>query len=395
MAESLPGKDASLWIDTTKETDYPTLGGTVSCDVAVVGGGITGLLAAWYLQAEGLKPIVLDKRRLVSWTTGNTTAKLTSQHYLVYKYLIDNHGVETARAYAQANEDGIVGVRKLSEELGIDCDFSQRDAFVYTQHEATADEIKEEVEAAKTLGLPSSFETTTDLPFEVRAAIKFSGQAQFHPRKFLLGIAERLADNNVQIFEQTEVTDVKPGSPHTLETSQGKVNARYVVIASQFPIWRYELFDKHMWTKMSYALGVRLKQDSAYPQGMYVTTDDPMRTIRSHPYEDGEILVFGGESHKLEGDYNADEHYKNLLADVNEKFDVEEVVYRWYAGDAMPYDRMPYIGEYPDVQGIYAVTGYRAWGLAWSVSAGRIITDKILGRPVEWAEPFNLNRLNA
>ena len=121
--------------------------------------------------------------------------------------------------------------------------------------------------------------------------------------------------------------------------------------------------------------------------------EPPTRTIRSHPYKGGQILIFGGESHKMEPGYDKDEHYWNLVNDVNKKFDVKEIVYRWIAGDNMTYDRMPYIGEYPDNPNIFIATGFRAWGLAWAMSAAHIITDKIAGKPVEWAEPFGLKRL--
>jgi len=395
MSDDLPGKDISLWIDTTERTNYPSFDGQLTeCDVAIVGGGITGLLCAWHLQEAGLQTVVLEKSRLVEWTTGSTTAKLTSQHYLVYDYLVNTQGEDTARAYAQANEDGINDIEKLSNQLGINCDFSRRDAFVYTQNEETVDDIKKEVRVTQKIGLPSSYETTTDLPFDVTAAIKFSNQAQFHPRKFLLGVAGKLENGKTHIFEQTEATDISPGSPHVLRTKRGDIRAKYIVEASQYPFWGSELFDKATWTKMSYALGVRLKSGSRYPEGMYITTDQPMRTIRSHPYKDGKLLLFGGESHEYdEPSYNPPEHFINLVKDLHEKFAAQEIVYRWLAGDIMPHDRMPYIGEHPGAPGVYIITGYRAWGLAWAMSAAQVIRDKILGREVGWAKPFGLERL--
>lgn len=391
----IPGKDTSLWVGTTKQTNYPSLTEDITCDVAVVGGGMTGLLTAWFLRAEGLNAVVVEKRRLVEWTTGHTTAKLTSQHYLLYQYLTGKQGADVAKAYAKANEDGIDKIDELANKLGIDCDFARRDAYVYTNDDAIVDEIQAEVKAAQNIGLSASFETATDLPFDVKAAVKFSNQAQFHPRKFLLGIAEDLSKNKVPIYEKTEATNIEPGPTNTVISKGGNIKAKHVVVASQYPFWRADMFDEEvMWTKLSYVLGVVLKKGSPYPQGMYITRDEPTRTIRSHPYKNGELLIFGGESHKKEGEYDADEHYKNLLDDVQRKFDVEEVVYRWYAGDAMPYDRMPYIGEYPDAPTIYTATGYRAWGLAWATAAAQIITNKILGRRVDWAEPFGLGRLS-
>lgn len=393
----LPGKDASFWVDTTPSADYPQLqdDDTKIYDVILIGGGITGIAAAWMMQQEGLRTAILEKNRIAEDTTGSTTAKLTSQHYLIYNYLIEEYGERVARSYAQANQNGIDEIEKISQNLGIDCDFSRRNAYVYTQQDDTIAEIETEVEVTKRLGLPSSYKTTIDLPFDIKGAIKFSRQAQFHPRKFLLGLAKDLMRSGGKIFERTEATDIIPGALSRVITNQGTIKARYVVQATGgSPFWKPEMFNKAMWTKTSYALGVRLKEGSRYPQGMYITTDTPIRTIRSHPYEDGELLIFGGESHKYDkSTFDPEKRYLRLIKDVTEKYDVDKIEYRWLASDAMPYDRMPYIGEYPDYQNIFIATGYRAWGLAWAMAAAHILTDKILLRPVPWAEPFGLHRL--
>lgn len=227
------------------------------------------------------------------------------------------------------------------------------------------EEIRTEVKAAKSLGLPANFEIETDLPFPVKAAIRFSDQAQFHPRKFLLELAKTFVTRGGVIYEQTKVTDINPGKPHSLKTKNGdELRARSIVQASGEPFWEGEIFDGRMWIKMSYGLVVRLKPDSNYPKDMYITTDEPLRTIRSAPYGNGRVLLFGGESHEWdEKTDNPDAHYQNLIEDVHARFDVESVLYRWLAGDYMPYDLIPCIGPLPDHPSIYVVTGYRAWDL--------------------------------
>ncbi|MEX2006873.1 MAG: FAD-binding oxidoreductase [Candidatus Saccharimonadales bacterium] len=393
MSKHSIGEDTSLWIDTTSDTNYPKLPKTSNnYDVAIVGGGITGILAAWFLQKAGLSTAIVEKDRIIANTTGNTTAKLTSQHYLIYDYLIHKFGKTTALAFANANQTAIDDIENLSKDLSIDCDFSRRDAYVYSNEEDKVDDIKKEVESAKSLGLPASFETQTDLPFEVKGAIKFTNQAQFHPRKFLLGVADQLVSAGGKIFEQTEAVAIQPGDSITLETKNGKVTAKYLVEATKYPFWQPNIFADATWTKLSYALGVII--DGHYPQGMYITTDDPIRSIRSHPYKNDQILIFGGESHKMTKDYDKDEHYQNLLMDVNQKFKVKKAVYHWIAGDNMTYDRLPYIGAYPKHPNIYVAFGFRAWGLAWAMAAAQIITSQILGESTPDAQPFGLQRLS-
>lgn len=155
------------------------------------------------------------------------------------------------------------------------------------------------------------------------------------------------------------------------------------------------MFDDLMWEKISYALAVKLKGESAYPKGMYITTDDPVRTVRSAEYEDSQVLVFGGESYEFSKDtFKPDKYHKILIDDVYEKYDVDKVLYRWLASDYMSYDRMPYIGAMPDHPSIYISTGYRAWGLAWAVPAAEAIVKQIAGEPADWAEPFSLDRIS-
>ncbi len=145
---------------------------------------------------------------------------------------------------------------------------------------------------------------------------------------------------------------------------------------------------------MSYALAVKLKDEAAYPKNMYITTDSPMRTIRTVPTDDGKVMIFGGESHEYDdATYDEDLHYNKLIEDVHKRFEVDSVVYRWLAGDYMPYDRIPYIGPDPKHPSIYVITGYRAWGLAWAMSAAQAVAGYIQNEPADWANHFSLDRL--
>ncbi|QGU04335.1 NAD(P)/FAD-dependent oxidoreductase [Corynebacterium comes] len=396
MSDKIEGKDESLWVASTPRTDYPALEDDATVyDLAIVGGGITGIAAAHHAQQRGLKTVLLDKARLAEWTTGGTTAKLASQHYLIYDHLIRHQGKATAQAFADANQRGIDRVESISAELGVDCEFSRRDAYVYSRSRDRLDEMRAEVESAVSLGLPASFETETDLPFDIAGAVKFSGQAQFHPRKFLLPLAQHVVDHGGVIYERTRATSITPGEPNVVTTEAGDIRARHVLQASGEPFWRRDVFDGFMWLKMSYALAVQLTEGSSYPESMYVTTDDPMRTMRSATSEGKPVLIFGGESHEYDdATFDADTRHRALIEDVRQKFDVDKVLYRWLAGDYMPYDRMPYIGAFPEHPSIHVITGFRAWGLAWAMSAAEAVVNDVAGAPDDWVRPFSLDRLS-
>ena len=395
--EELPGKDVSLWIDTTRQTNYPTLSDKADhYDVGVVGGGITGVVTAYRLMQSGRTVALVERDHIVEWTTGGTTAKLTSQHYLIYDYLIKRHGEAVAQAFADANQNGIDEVEGLSKELAIDCEFSRSDAYAFSQSTDTVEVFKAEVEAARRLGLPAHFVTSTDLPFNVEAAVRFDDQAQFHPRKFLLKLAEAFVSDGGVIFEHTNATTITPGEPNIITTDKGQLKADVVIQASGEPFWRNEMFDGRMWMKMSYALAAELEDPIEYPKGMYITTDDPMRTIRSAEYDGRSVLVFGGESHEYDATtYDESSHYKSLADDVQRRFKVKRIHCRWLAGDFMPYDRIPFIGPDPEYPSIYVITGYRAWGLAWAMSAAHGILSYIDGTPADWVRYFSLERLKS
>ncbi len=395
--EELPGKDVSLWIDTTGRTNYPTFNNEADhYDVGVVGGGITGVVTAYHLMKSGRTVALVERDHIVEWTTGGTTAKLSSQHYLVYDYLIKRHGEAVAQAFADTNQNGIDEVEGLSRELSIDCEFSRRDAYAFSQSTDKVEVFKAEVEAARKLGLPAHFVTSIDLPFNVEAAVRFDGQAQFHPRKFLLKLAEAFVSDGGVIFEHTNATTITPGEPNIITTDKGQLKADVVIQASGEPFWHSEMFDGRMWMKMSYALAVELEDPTEYPRDMYITTDDPMRTIRSAEYDGRPVLVFGGESHEYDAaTYDERSHYISLAEDVQRRFKVKRIHCRWLAGDFMPYDRIPFIGPDPEYPSIYVITGYRAWGLTWAMAAAHGILSYIDGAPADWLRHFSLERLKS
>src|SRR5919107_5065443 len=183
--------NVSYWVATTPETSFPAYpGGDLKVDVAVLGGGITGLATALLLQQAGASVAVVEAGRIACGVTGYTTAKVTSLHGLTYAKLANTFGAEGARVYGDANQAGLELIARLVEELGIDCDFERLPAFTYTEDPQRVSAIEEEVEAAQQAGLPASFSTEIGLPFPVQGAVRFEGQAQFHPRRVCLGLAE-------------------------------------------------------------------------------------------------------------------------------------------------------------------------------------------------------------
>lgn len=182
----------SFWLDSIEnKTKFNKLEKDISTDVCIVGAGIFGLTCGYYLSKQGYNVVILEKEKdIASKTTGHTTAKITSQHNLIYKYLIDSFGESMAKKYLYANQDAIENIAKIIEEEKINCDFERQDSYVYTNNLDELEKFKLENEAVNSLDFESEFVTSTPLPFDVLGAIKFPNQAEFNPMKYAYGLAK-------------------------------------------------------------------------------------------------------------------------------------------------------------------------------------------------------------
>ncbi|HEX8744084.1 MAG TPA: FAD-dependent oxidoreductase [Thermoleophilaceae bacterium] len=390
---NLEGSNTSLWIATTGQTAYPALDREIHVDVAVLGGGMAGLMTALLLKRDGRRVAVVEAGRVAAGVTAYTTAKVSSLHGIVYQDVESSFGADGARAYAQANEAGIERIGSLVEELGIDCDWRRKPSYTYAEDEQGNRQVQDEVQAAVRAGLKASYTTETDLPWAVEGAIRVEDQAEFHPRKFLLAIAEQIPGDGSHVFESTQATGVKEGEPNRVETDRGQVLvADDVVVATHFPFLDRAGFFARMHPERSYALGLYVRDQA--PQGMYLSTESPSHTVRSHPTERGELVIAGGESHKVgqSGEDTAD-RVARLERWARERFDVDEIAYRWSTQDNMPIDGVPYVGRHhPGAKRLWVATGFRKWGLAWGAAAAEILTDLIAARTNPWASLVDPNR---
>jgi glycine/D-amino acid oxidase-like deaminating enzyme/nitrite reductase/ring-hydroxylating ferredoxin subunit len=390
---NLEGSNTSYWIASTGQTAYPALDREMHVDVAVLGGGMAGLMTALLLKREGRRVAVLEAGRVGAGVTAYTTAKVSALHGIIYQEVESSFGTDGARAYGQANEAGIARIGALVDELGIDCDWRRKPAYTYAEDEQGDSQVKDEVEAALRAGLKASYTTDTDLPWPVTGAIRVEDQAEFHPRRFLLAIAEQIPGDGSHVFEQTQATGVKEGDPMRVETENGPaVVATHVVCATHFPFLDRGGYFARMHPERSYALGIYVRDRA--PQGMYLSTESPSHTVRSHPTERGELVIAGGESHKVgqSGEDTAD-RVARLEGWARERFDVTEIAYRWSTQDNMPVDGVPYIGRlHPATKRLWVATGFKKWGLAWGATAGEILTDLIAGRDNPYASLVDPNR---
>jgi len=349
-------------------------------DVAVLGAGIVGLTTALLLERQGARVAVLEARRVGAGASGYNTAKLSSLHGLTYSKLAGSLGSDAARSYGEANEAGIARVFELAEQLGIDCDLRCKPNYTYAESGSDVDQLREEADVARELGLPASYAEELDLPFPVAGAVRFDNQAEFHPVKYLDGIAAALEG---PLHEGTMATRVHPGRVRT--AAGPTLTAEHVVMATHLPFLDRGLYFARCHPERSYVVAGRTSEG---PAGMYLSTEQPAHSIRAH----GEWLLVGGESHKT-GQADAAERYARLESWARERFGIEPEL-RWATQDQMPVDGVPYVGRHdPLSPRVWVATGFRKWGLAMGTAAAELLAAQIGGREHAWTELFNPQRL--
>ncbi|MDQ8703790.1 FAD-dependent oxidoreductase [Streptomyces sp. LHD-70] len=398
-----PTVDASYWMVTASGTDHPPPESDQTADVAVIGGGIAGLCAAWELVCAGLDVIVLEADRVAAGVSGHTTAKVTAAHGLKYARLEAEHGGETAYLYARSQQEAVERTVTLCAELGIEADLERMPAVTYLRDPERVGELKEEAAAARRAGLDASFVTETGLPFDVAGAVRVDGQLQFHPRKFLLGLAERVTAAGGRIHEHSRVTALHDGAHCrlTVESPDGgkgvTVHAGDVVIATHYPVFDRTLLLTLLEPRRELVLAAPVTAAAA-PVGMFITPEDGTRSLRSAPYDSGRrLLIVTGEAFEP-GAGGVRERFERLDAWACTElpgFAEADRVYRWAAQDNDAMDQLPYVGHaHPGSQHLYVATGFGGWGMSNGVMAGRLLAAHIAGGPrPAWTELYDPRRL--
>ena len=381
---------SSLWVGTTEGPNLAPLAGRHTADVAIVGGGIVGIATAYRLKQAGLRVSVIEADRIVTGTTGHTTAKLTAGHGLIYTHLEKHFGQADARRHAEASEWGIAEVERLSTELAIECDFERRANVIYTENEREVEPLREEAAAAKRAGLTASFLDEMDLPYPIAGAAQVSGEAQFHPRKLLLALANRIPGDGSQIYEGSRVTGIKDGNPCVVSTGGGRIEAKHVIVATSIPILFRGLYFARAFPKRHYVIAGPAEH---LPQQMYLSTEPTPHSIRTVLLLGERILLVAGESHAVGHEKDTDARYRRLADWAAQRFGLREIQFRWSAQDWYSADKLPLIGPIsPSSKRISTATGFGGWGMALGIAASRILSDRIRGEENPWASLYSPRR---
>lgn len=361
--------EKSLWQDETKLPHFETLKGKVKTDVAIIGGGLCGLLCGYFMKQAGIDCIVVESNKIASGTSGNTTAKITSLHGLIYNDLIRKSGFFTAQKYFNINETAVRKFRELSKN--IDCDFKNSTAYTYSLY--SKEKIEKEFNALKILGANVEIKTNSPLPFPISAAVGLKNQAEFNPLKFIKHIC-----NDLEIYENTRITEINSGYAYF---DGGKIKAKKFIVATHFPfINKNGLYFLKLYQYRSYVIALKNAQQL---DGMYVDQADDGLSFRNY----GDLLLIGGSGARTGkpcGNWNELEKLKDKY------FPDSQLKYKWATQDCMSLDRIPLIGEYSkNTPNVFVATGFNKWGMTSSMVSAIILCAIIKNIKNDYADIFS------
>ncbi len=391
----LAGVAESYWMTSTPVTAYPALTADIDVDVVVIGGGIAGLCTAWELTQAGRTVALLEADRIAASVTGYTTAKLSSLHTLIYSTIRDSAGADAARLYAQSQQQAVERVVDVAARLGIDCDLERVPGFTYVVAPDQIDQVRAEADAARQAGLNASFVTETGLPFPVAGAVRVEDQAQFHPRKYLLALAEDLTRAGGHVFERSRAVELDEGEPCRVTTEHGAtVTARDVVVATHYPVFDRAMLFARLEPRRALVVAAMIPTNDD-PHGVYITPELNTRSVRTAPHRDGQRLLIVTGEHFTPGTGEVTRHWETLLAWTREAFPRTEVAYRWATQDNSTTDQIPFVGRFhPGARHVYVATGFGGWGMSTGAMAGQLLAASITGNDLPWADLYDPRRLH-
>ncbi len=361
----------SLWQSNINTPSFPTLEKDIKTDVLIIGGGIAGILTAYFLHQKGIDYALVEKNRICSGNTQNTTAKITVQHGYIYSKILKGEGLESAQMYLAANQAAFDEYARICKN--IECDYEIKDNCVFSfDKKKTEDELA----ALQKIGFHAEFAKELPLPIKPNGAVVFKNQAQFHPIKFLSAVADGL-----NIYENTFVRELI-GTKAV--TNRGNINAQRIIITTHFPfINKHGSYFLKLYQHRSYVIGLENAQDVS---GMYVDENDAGLSFRNH----GSLLLLGGGGHKTGKDGG---NWNELRAFAKNNYPDSAEKYFWSSQDCMSLDSMPYIGKYSkNTPNLYAASGFNKWGMTGAMLSAMILSDLVTDKKNEFEKLFSPSR---
>ena len=393
----MPSQGQPVWAATAQVPSYSPLTADTSAEVCVVGAGIAGLTTAYLLTQLRQSVVVLDDGAIGSGQTGATTAHLVNALDDRYFHLERLHGERGARLAAESHTAAIDRIESIVTRERIACDFARIDGYLFCGPEHGVDVLDAELAAAHRAGLHNIVKIgRAPLAWDTGPCLRFPSQGQFHPLKYLAGLAAAIERAGGRIYTGTHAQQIEGGKDARVTTKQGVVSAGHVVVATNTPINDLVVVHTKQAPYMTYVIGARVPRNGVMP-ALYWDTGDPYHYVRLYQRIDAEhdLLIVGGEDHKSGQSTEIEQIHPRLEAWTRKRFPcVVDVPYKWGGQVMEPVDGLAFIGRNPlDRDNVYTVTGDSGNGMTHGTIGGMVITDLILGRPNHWAALYDPGRI--
>lgn len=386
----------SIWTATTNQPASSPLDESVRADVCIIGAGIAGLSVAYGLAQEGKSVIVVDDGPIGSGMTERTTAHLSNEVDDTYVEIERLHGLEGARIAAESHTAAIARIETIVKNEGIKCDFERLDGYLFSAVGEDAAFLTQELEAARRAGV--MVERLDRAPVTSLApgpCLRFPRQAQFHPLRYLFGLAEAIQRRGGRIVTGTHVSQVEGGAESRVETDDGRrITADSIVVATNSPVIDRVAMHTKQAPYTTYVIGALVPAGSV-EKALYWDTEDPYHYVRTQRLATGtgayDCLIIGGEDHKTGQAQDGEARHARLEQWARERFPMIQVIeYRWSGQVMETVDGVAFIGRNPgDAENVYIVTGDSGMGMTHGTIAGVLITDLIMGRPSAWSTLYD------
>jgi glycine/D-amino acid oxidase-like deaminating enzyme/nitrite reductase/ring-hydroxylating ferredoxin subunit len=364
-----------LWSVGVNLPSLPSLTKDLTVDVAVVGGGVTGLTAGLLLQRAGKSVAILERYGVAGGVSGRTTAHLTEALDTRYHTLNSDFGEGGARLAALGTRQAIDRIAAFVREEKIECDHGVAPGYLFSETEDDVPLLEKERDAAVAAGLYVELTRGAPLPFKVAAALRFPNQAQIQPTAYLKGMARSFQQAGGKIFEGTSVTTIEDGESCHLVTNHGTVHARSVIVAAHAPLTRVALQ-----TKVAHYNTYVIAFPASLPRALFWDTEDPYHYIRTARIEGTDYVILGGEDHKTGQETKTEDRYESLLRYARSRFGVTAATHTWSSQVLEPVDGLPYIGKSPGQENVYVATGYSGNGITFGTLAGIMLDQAVRGQ---------------